>query len=181
MSEEFCADVFIEIAKNSHIKYEFDKEKNILVCDRILSTPFKYHFNYGFIPNTLSEDGDPIDAVVLMDDELIPGCLINCKIIGYLDTEDDKGRDPKLIMCPSVKIDSRYKNIQNITDLPDQTLLRIAYFFQHYKDLEHKIVQVNKFHGKMDAIREYESSLIKSHMQSHEHKNKITHYFGKNI
>ena len=73
-------DVFIEISKNSHIKYEYDKERKSLICDRILHTPFKYSFNYGFVPDTLSEDKDPLDVIVLIDEELIPGCYIKCKI-----------------------------------------------------------------------------------------------------
>ena len=101
--------VFIEIAKNSHIKYEYDKELKALICDRILHTPFKYDFNYGFIPNTLSEDGDPLDVVVIMDEELVPGCYIKCKILGLLETRDDQGIDPKLIMCPINKVDPKYK------------------------------------------------------------------------
>ena len=97
-------EVFIEISKGSNIKYEYDKEKKTLVCDRILYTPFRYIFNYGFIPNTLSLDSDPIDAVVIMDVSLIPGCIIKCKIIGCLETSDAEGEDPKLILCPIEKI-----------------------------------------------------------------------------
>ncbi len=114
-------DVFIEIAKNSHIKYEYDKERKALVCDRILHTPLNYQFNYGFIPNTLSEDGDPIDAVVVMEDELVPGCYINCKIIGVLETKDDAGVDPKLILLPSDKIDPAWPANDNINKLSKWT------------------------------------------------------------
>uniref|UniRef100_A0A6C0HGT9 inorganic diphosphatase n=1 Tax=viral metagenome TaxID=1070528 RepID=A0A6C0HGT9_9ZZZZ len=151
--------VFIEIAKGSHIKYEYDKEKRALVCDRILHTPFKYEFNYGFIPNTLSLDGDPIDAVIIMDDELVPGCYIDCKIIGYLETEDDAGVDPKLIMCPSTKVDPTYVHINDISDLPKMTLEKIRYFFMHYKDLEKKRVVVGEFKGREEAIEIYNASL----------------------
>jgi inorganic pyrophosphatase len=153
-------DVFIEIAKNSHIKYEYDKEKKALICDRVLHTPFKYQFNYGFIEDTLSPDGDPIDAVVVMDDELVPGCYIKCKFIGYLETEDDAGVDPKLIMCPCEKVDPTYSNINDIEDLPKMTLDKIKYFFTHYKDLENKKVQVGQFKGKEEAIKIYKNSLI---------------------
>jgi inorganic pyrophosphatase len=104
-------DVIIEISKGGHIKYEYDKERNILICDRILHTPMKYPFNYGFIPKTLSEDGDPLDVVVLMDDELVPGCMIQCKILGYLDTRDNEGNDPKMIVCPVEKVDPVWKNV----------------------------------------------------------------------
>lgn len=152
--------VFIEIAKGSHIKYEYDKEKRALICDRILHTPLKYEFNYGFIPNTLSLDGDPIDAVIIMDDELVPGCYIDCKIIGFLETEDDAGVDPKLIMCPATKVDPTYLHINNINDLPKMTLDKIKYFFTHYKDLENKRVSVGEFKSREDAIEVYRSGII---------------------
>jgi inorganic pyrophosphatase len=152
--------VFIEIAKGSHIKYEYDKVKRALVCDRILHTPFKYEFNYGFIPDTLSLDGDPIDAVIIMDDELVPGCYIDCKIIGVLETEDDAGVDPKLIMCPSTKVDPTYLHINDITDFPSMTLEKIRYFFMHYKDLENKRVKVGEFKSREVAIEIYRNGLV---------------------
>lgn len=152
-------DVIIEISKGSHIKYEYDKDMNIIVCDRILHTPFKYPFNYGFVPNTLSEDKDPLDVVVLMDDELIPGCKIRCKILGYIDTKDDAGNDPKMIVCPIERIDPTWKNINDIQDINSHTLTKIKYFFQHYKDLENKSVQVGEFYAKIDAVNIYNESL----------------------
>jgi inorganic pyrophosphatase len=152
-------DVYIEISKNSHIKYEYDHDKNILICDRVLHTPFKYHFNYGFIPNTLSLDNDPLDVAVLMDDELVPGCLIKCRFLGYLETEDDAGNDPKIIMCPSNKVDPTYNCLNNITDVSKKTLEKIKYFFSHYKDLENKKVSVGNFLDKSAAIDIYVTSL----------------------
>ena len=157
---EFSTQVFIEISKDSHIKYEYDKEKKALICDRILHTPFKYIFNYGFIPNTLSQDGDPMDAVVIMEDTIIPGSYIECKILGYLETEDDSGIDPKLIMCPCKKVDPTYSEINDISDLPITTLNKIKYFFTHYKDLENKKVKVGDFRNKIDAITILENSII---------------------
>ena len=158
-NEEFTENVFIEISKNSHIKYEYDKEKKALICDRVLHTPFKYQFNYGFIPNTLSQDGDPIDVVVIMDDEIVPGCYIKCKFIGYLETEDDDGVDPKIIMCPCKKVDPTYNDINDLGDLPKLTLDKIKYFFTHYKDLENKKVIVGEFKGKKEAYQIYINSL----------------------
>jgi inorganic pyrophosphatase len=155
-SADIIIDVFIEIAKGSHIKYEYDKEKKALICDRILHTPFKYEFNYGFIPDTLSEDGDPLDVIVVMDDELVPGCYIKCKFIGILETEDDAGVDPKIIMCPCNKVDPVYNEIKNITDLSTFKLERIKYFFAHYKDLEKKRVKIGEFKDKNEAIRIFE-------------------------
>jgi inorganic pyrophosphatase len=157
---EFTVNVFIEISKNSHIKYEYDKNKKSLICDRILHTPFKYNFNYGFIPDTLSEDGDPIDAVIIMEDELIPGCYIDCKIIGVLETSDDKGNDPKLILCPSTKVDPTYKSYNNISDINELTKDKILYFFKHYKDLEKKSVTIGNFLDKDEAIKIFVNSQI---------------------
>jgi inorganic pyrophosphatase len=156
---EFTMDVFIEISKNSHIKYEYDKERKALICDRILHTPFQYQFNYGFIPNTLSEDCDPIDVVVIMEDELIPGSYINCKLLGYLETKDDSGVDPKLIMCPSKKIDPTYSFYRNIFDINSYTREKIKYFFSHYKDLENKKVEIGTFKNKHEAIEVYNESV----------------------
>jgi inorganic pyrophosphatase len=153
------ADVFIEISRNSHIKYEYDKEKKMLKCDRVLHTPFKYLFNYGFIQDTLSPDGDPLDVVVLMDDELIPGCYISCKFLGCLETIDDQGIDPKIIMCPSNKVDPTYSCINDISDIPELTIEKIKYFFSHYKDLENKKVSIGNVLNKHAAIQIYEQSL----------------------
>jgi inorganic pyrophosphatase len=158
--DTITADVFIEIAKGSHIKYEYDKERKALVCDRILHTPFKYEFNYGFIPNTLSPDGDPLDVIVVMEDELIPGCYIKCKFIGILETEDDAGVDPKIIMCPCNKVDPLTREINDLYDLSSIKLERIKYFFTHYKDLENKKVKIGEFKGKEEAIRIFKESSI---------------------
>lgn len=152
-------EVFIEISKGSNIKYEFNKDKKCLECDRILFTPFRYIFNYGFVPNTLSLDSDPIDAVVLVDESLVPGCYIKCKIIGCLETSDAEGIDPKLILCPIDKIDPKSKNINDISDLPNMLLEQINYFFYHYKDLENKQVQIGNFVSKIQAIQIYLDSI----------------------
>jgi len=164
---EFTSDVFIEISKNSHIKYEYDKEKKALICDRVLHTPFKYIFNYGFIPNTLSSDGDPIDVVVIMDDELVPGCYINCKMLGCLETHDDKGDDPKLIMCPAKKVDPTYSLYNDISDINSYTKEKIKYFFTHYKDLEGKKVDIGQFMNKKEAVKIFENS-VKRYYCKHE-------------
>lgn len=148
-------DVFIEISKNSNIKYEYDEKLKSLVCDRILHTPFKYEFNYGFIPNTLSDDEDTLDAIVLMDEELISGCYIKCKIIGCLETIDEKGNDPKLILVPIDKIDPKSININDINDISEHSLKKIRYFYEHYKDLENKKVTVNNFLNREESIKIY--------------------------
>lgn len=159
MNQEIEIDVFIEIAKNSHIKYEYDPQLKALVCDRILHTPFKYEFNYGFIPNTLSQDGDPLDVVVIMEDELVPGCYVKCKFLGVLETEDDEGVDPKIIMCPCKKVDPKYDSIKSVFDLPSSTREKIQYFFLHYKDLENKHVEVGNWLDKDAALKLYLNSL----------------------
>lgn len=160
-NEEFenIVEVFVEISKGSNIKYEYNKDKNVLICDRILHTPFRYIFNYGFIPNTLSLDSDPIDAVIIMDEPLVPGCLIKCKIIGCLKTSDSEGDDPKLILCPIDKIDPKSKDINELKDLPHMLLKQIKYFFTHYKDLENKIVNIGEFVSKEKAIEIYLDSI----------------------
>ena len=173
---DMSLDVFIEIAKNSHIKYEYDKERKALICDRILHTPLNYQFNYGFIPNTLSEDGDPIDVVVIMDDELVPGCYINCKLIGVLETSDDAGNDPKLIMLPSYKIDPAYAAYNNINEISKSTRDKIEYFFTHYKDLENKKVVVGDFKDKEEAFKIYEES-VKRFNKPFVTSHKITNYY----
>ncbi len=155
----YVIDVLIEIPKNSHIKYEYDKNNNAIRCDRILHTPFTYCFNYGFIPNTLSGDGDPLDVAVVMEYELLPGSYIKCKILGYLETTDDDGVDPKIIACPISKIDPSFKNINNIHDLREHTLDKIKYFFTHYKDLENKKVIVGDYLDRSSALQVYQESV----------------------
>jgi len=156
MSKEI--DVFIEISKNSHIKYEYDTRSKALRCDRILHTPFKYFFNYGFVPNTISGDGDPLDVIVLMEDELIPGCYIKCKILGCLSTSDDDGDDPKIIACPVNKIAPGYKELNELEQISAHTLKKIEYFFSHYKDLENKKVHIKGFLNRHQALEIYEKS-----------------------
>lgn len=118
------------------IKYEMDKASGALVVDRFLYTPMRYPGNYGFVPGTLSEDGDPIDVLVCNTRTLVAGAVINCRPIGVLIMEDDSGQDEKVIAVPSTKISRRYENILNFDDLPEITLDQIKHFFEHYKDLE---------------------------------------------
>ena len=159
MSHSYELDVIIEISKHSNIKYEYDEIEKILVCNRVLHTPFTYIFNYGYVPNTLSPDNDPLDAVVLMDDELVPGCKIRCRIIGCLETSDCEGVDPKMILCPSNKVDPSYARLNDISDVSEHTLNKIRYFFSHYKDLENKVVEVGNFVGRDEAKEIYLESL----------------------
>lgn len=118
------------------IKYEMDKEAGTLIVDRFLYTPMTYPGNYGFVPHTLSEDGDPIDVLVCNTRQLVPGCVINVRPIGVLIMEDNAGQDEKIIAVPSPHLTRRFEDIHNYDDLPQITLEQIAHFFEHYKDLE---------------------------------------------
>ena len=129
--------VIIEVQVGGHpIKYEMDKEAGTLVVDRFLYTPMTYPGNYGFVPHTLSEDGDPIDVLVCNTRPLVPGCVINVRPIGVLVMEDDGGKDEKVIAVPTHKLTKRYDSVENYDDMPDITLKQIEHFFEHYKDLE---------------------------------------------
>jgi inorganic pyrophosphatase len=129
--------VIVEVAIGGEpIKYEMDKEAGTLVVDRFLYTPMRYPGNYGFVPHTLSNDGDPIDVLVANTRPIIPGAIINVRPVGVLKMEDDGGGDEKIIAVQSPKLTQRYVNIHDYTDLPTITLEQIQHFFEHYKDLE---------------------------------------------
>ena len=118
------------------IKYEMDKAAGALWVDRFLYTPMRYPGNYGFVPHTLSDDGDPIDVLVPNQRPIVPGGIMNCRPIGVLLMEDESGHDEKLIAVPSHRLTKRYDRIHSATDLPEITLHQIEHFFEHYKDLE---------------------------------------------
>jgi inorganic pyrophosphatase len=118
------------------IKYEMDKAAGTLVVDRFLYTPMRYPGNYGFIPHTLSEDGDPIDVLVANTRPIVPGAVINVRPIGVLLMEDDGGGDEKVLAVPSPKLTKRYANVFDYTQLPSIALDQVKHFFEHYKDLE---------------------------------------------
>jgi inorganic pyrophosphatase len=118
------------------IKYEMDKAAGTLVVDRFLHTPMRYPGNYGFVPHTLSEDGDPIDVLVANTRPIVPGAVINVRPVGVLKMQDEAGGDEKVIAVPVPKLTKRYEHILNYTDMPDITRQQIQHFFEHYKDLE---------------------------------------------
>ncbi|MCX7327271.1 MAG: inorganic diphosphatase [Hyphomicrobiales bacterium] len=129
--------VVIEVAIGGEpIKYEMDKEAGTLVVDRFLYTPMRYPGNYGFIPHTLSEDGDPCDVLVANTRPIIPGAVIAVRPIGVIMMEDEGGGDEKIIAVPVPKLTKRYENVHNYTDMPQITRDQIQHFFEHYKDLE---------------------------------------------
>lgn len=147
--------VIIEVPLGGQpIKYELDKAAGTLVVDRFLYTPMAYPGNYGFVPHTLSEDGDPIDVLVCNTRQLVPGCLINVRPIGVLIMEDDSGQDEKVLAVPSAHLTKRYDGVESFADLPEITLKQIEHFFDHYKDLEAgKWVKVGDWGGPDDARR----------------------------
>jgi inorganic pyrophosphatase len=118
------------------IKYEMDKASGALVVDRFLYTSMRYPGNYGFIPHTLSDDGDPCDVLIANQRGIIPGAVVACRPVGVLLMEDEAGGDEKIIAVPVPKLTRRYENVHNYTDLPEITLKQIQHFFEHYKDLE---------------------------------------------
>jgi inorganic pyrophosphatase len=118
------------------IKYEMDKAAGTLVVDRFLHTPMRYPGNYGFVPHTLSEDGDPIDVLVANTRPIVPGAVINVRPVGVLKMQDEAGGDEKVLAVPMPKLTKRYEQVMNYTDLPEITLAQVRHFFEHYKDLE---------------------------------------------
>jgi len=118
------------------VKYELDKEAGTLVVDRFLYTSMRYPGNYGFIPHTLSDDGDPCDVLIANQRALVPGAIISVRPVGVLKMEDEGGKDEKIIAVPVPKLTRRYEDVWNYTDLPDIAHQQIEHFFVHYKDLE---------------------------------------------
>lgn len=143
--------VVIEIPQGSSIKYELDKDSGAVFVDRFLFTPMFYPLNYGFIPNTLSDDGDPTDVLVLARQPVAPGAVIRARPVGVLLMEDDGGVDSKVVAVPHEKIDNGYVDIRDLNDLQQSLRNQIQHFFEHYKDLEPgKWVKVK---GWADAAR----------------------------
>ena len=134
------------------IKYEIDKESGLLVVDRFLYTPMRYPGNYGFIPKTLSSDGDPCDVLVVNTRAITPGAMLSVRPIGALFMEDEAGLDEKIIAVPASKLTRRYDNIRGVDDLPDITRSQVRHFFEHYKDLEEgKWVKIIRWGDIADA------------------------------
>ncbi len=146
--------VIIEVPVGGEpIKYELDKSSGALFVDRFLYTPMRYPGNYGFVPHTLSEDGDPIDVLVVNTRPVIPGAVMNCRPVGVLVMEDDGGQDEKLIAVPSERVSHRYVDINTYSDLPAISRQQVEHFFQHYKDLEPgKWVNIQHWGDKHEAV-----------------------------
>ena len=157
----YLIDVYIEISSGSNIKYEYDSDYKCVRCDRILNTALVYPSNYGFIPNTIAGDGDPLDVLLVTDYKLYPNTVIEGKIVGVLLTEDEKGEDHKIIAVPSSNVDSRYDCIKNYTELDSNILDKIAHFFKNYKTLDKKKwIKVTDYKDRDYALQVYKSSLL---------------------
>ena len=128
--------VVIEIPQGSQVKYEIDKESGAVFVDRFLFTPMAYPAAYGFIPGTLAEDGDPADALVLSQVQVVPGAVIRARPIGMLQMEDEAGQDEKIVCVPHDKVHTVYTDVKSVFSLPEITRQAIEHFFTRYKDLE---------------------------------------------
>jgi inorganic pyrophosphatase len=153
--------VIIEIPMNADpIKYEVDKATGALFVDRFMSTAMHYPCNYGYIPHTLSPDGDPVDVLVLSPVPLISGVVVRCRPVGMLKMEDEAGDDAKLLAVPLDSLTGLYREVATPRDLPETVLAQIAHFFEHYKDLEPgKWVKVQGWAGPDDARAEIVSGV----------------------
>jgi inorganic pyrophosphatase len=153
--------VIIEIPANAEpVKYEVDKETGAMFVDRILLTAMRYPANYGYIPHTLSDDGDPCDVLVPTAFPLIPGSVVRCRPIAVLKMTDESGDDAKVVAVPVDKITKRYAHVQGPEDMPQELMDRIAHFFEHYKDLdEGKWVRVEGWAGVEAAKEEIRNSV----------------------
>jgi inorganic pyrophosphatase len=156
--------VIIEVPVGGEpIKYEMDKDAGTLVVDRFLYTAMRYPGNYGFIPHTLSNDGDPCDVLIANTRAIIPGAVMSVRPVGVLLMEDEAGGDEKIIAVPSTKLTRRYAGIKTASDLPEITLQQIQHFFEHYKDLEPgKWVKVLRWGSPEDAHRLIEEGIARA-------------------
>ena len=147
--------VIIEVPTGGEpVKYEFDKESGALFVDRILHTPMRYPANYGFVPHTLSPDGDPLDALVISRSPFVPGCVVRARPIGVLNLEDEHGGDEKLVCVPIDTTFPYYSDVAETKDLPSIIFAQIEHFFTHYKDLEkEKWVRVGNWGDTAEAKR----------------------------
>ena len=146
----------VEIPKGSRNKYEWNEELQAITLDRFLFSSVVYPTDYGFIPDTLAEDGDPLDAMVCVSEATFPGCVIEVKVIALFRMEDDKGIDDK-VLCVPIQ-DPGWNTHEELDDLPEQLCKEIAHFFSVYKDLEQKKVNVDGWYSREDALEEIEES-----------------------
>lgn len=154
---------FIEIPLNSDIKYELDKDMGVIIADRFAFTAMRFPFNYGFIPNTHGEDGDPLDIMLITDKTVYPGTVVSCIVIGMLEMEDEAGIDTKILAVPAPKIDPVFGLITDMSQVSEGIKNKIRHFFENYKGLEKgKWVKLKEWKGKEEALGEIKKSLNKS-------------------
>lgn len=153
--------VIIEIPANAGtIKYEVDKDTQCLTVDRFMKTALQYPANYGYVPETLCGDGDPLDVLVITPEPLVAGCVIEARPVGVLRMSDEAGQDSKLLALPTEKACPMFANIQELADVPELVLAQIKHFFEHYKDLDDgKWVKLDGYGNKAEAIAEVEDSI----------------------
>ncbi len=154
--------VVIEIPARSQNKYEYDKKNNIIILDRVLYSPVHYPGDYGFVPQTHCEDGDPLDAIILVTEPSFPGVMIKARPVAMLNMIDSGERDEKLLCVPVD--DPRFEGIKSLKDVPEHILKEIAYFFQHYKDLQGKKVEIEGWED-VDKARELIRESIKMYKE----------------
>ena len=145
-------DVFVEIPKGSRNKYEWDHETGNFVLDRMLFSAVHYPGDYGFVPNTYAEDDDPLDALVILGEPTVPGCIIRTRVVGIFHMSDEKGRDSKILGVPDS--DPRWAKVKELEDVPEHLIAEIGHFFSIYKDLEGKKVVVEGFGSRPEALEE---------------------------
>jgi inorganic pyrophosphatase len=147
--------IIIEVPMGGEpVKYEIDKASGAVFVDRILHTPMRYPANYGFIPHTLSPDGDPLDALVIAPVPFVPGSVVRARPVAVLNLEDEAGGDEKLLCVPVNSVLPHYSNIAEASDLPANLVAQVEHFFTHYKDLEsNKWVKVGEWGNAADALR----------------------------
>ncbi|MBI2074511.1 MAG: inorganic diphosphatase [Candidatus Levybacteria bacterium] len=152
--------IFVEIPKDSNVKYELDKDSGVIMVDRFLHTAMLFPANYGFVPNTLADDGDPLDVLVLSEYSVQSGVVIPSTVIGMLEMEDEAGIDTKVVAVPSVKIDPLFGSYKDVNDIPDATKNKIKHFFENYKTLEPgKWVKIKEWKSREAALEEIKKSL----------------------
>ncbi|OAI49384.1 inorganic pyrophosphatase [Gammaproteobacteria bacterium SCGC AG-212-F23] len=153
--------VVIEIPSNSDpVKYEVDKATGVIMVDRFVATSMSYPCDYGYIPHTLAEDGDPMDVLLIAPFPLLPGVVVRCRPIGLLRMTDESGPDAKILVVPIDKLSPRYKHIQSPQDLGEDVLASISHFFSHYKDLEKgKWVKIDGWENVDAAKKEISASV----------------------
>jgi len=152
--------VFVEIPKDSAIKYELDKDSGAIMVDRFLYTAMRFPTNYGFVPNTLADDGDPLDVMVLSEYSVAPGTVIPAVVIGMLEMEDEAGIDTKILAVPTKKIDPLFGEMKDITDVPAATKNKMKHFYENYKSLEPgKWVKLKEWKDKATALEAVQKAL----------------------